>query len=137
MGAAMKRGKAEYDAFRARAEAYLDACEAAGKSVSIGGFCLAMDLSLDTLKLWTERRRQTGRGSRGRNDPAAQVIDRFWTRYFACAEAALDGKDTFNAAKFKLERLIAFFEGGKKEGEETAAKRFSVSFDKEVEPYSQ
>ena len=145
-GAAAAKGKRSAAAFRRRAEEYLEACCAEGRNVTIGGFCRAMDITLETLRAWSETRRKArerrrteqtaeSRGTEScEQDAVFAVIDRFWTRYFECAEAALDEKDTANAAKFKLERLMPYFEAD--DGAEEEDGNITVTFSKGVEPYS-
>lgn len=137
----MKRGKRQGRvggaAFCRRADAYLRECEAANKPVTIGGFCLATELPLETLKAWTAAQRRGQNDDANRTSDAAERLEAFWTRYFAAAEAALDEKDSFNASKFKLERLLPFFENGEKEAADmTEREGIFVTFDSNVEPYS-
>lgn len=137
----LKRGKRHRPvggaAFCRRADAYLHACEEENKRVTIGGFCLATELSLETLKAWTAAQRCGQAADANRTLEVAERLEEFWTRYFAAAEAALDEKDSFNASKFKLERLLPFFENGEKEAENmTEREGIFVTFDSNVEPYS-
>ena len=118
-----KRGKlAEY---RKRAEAYFRTCDEDGRAVTIGGFCRTLDITLETLRKLSEQREE--RGER------YEFLDRFWTRYFAAAEADLNEKDTQAAAKFKLERLMPLFEGQAAIAEEAG---ITVCFDSQIEALS-
>lgn len=138
-------GRRSAAAFCRRADEYLEICGAEGRNVTVGGFCRALDITLETMRAWSEARRKVRRLRAGEEtertttdndgqDAVFAVIDKFWTRYFECAEAGLDGKDTAGAAKFKLERLMAFFE----EDDEAAAEdgNITVTFGRGVEPYS-
>lgn len=139
-------GRKSAAAFRRRADEYLDACGAEGRNVTVGGFCRAMDITLETLRTWSEARKKvrerlrTGEEAERKTaetagqDAVFAVIDKFWTRYFECAEAGLDGKDTAGAAKFKLERLMSFFEAGDEAAPEDG--NITVTFGRGVEPYS-
>ncbi len=132
-----RQGRVGGAAFCRRADAYLQECEDAKRPVTIGGFCLATELPLDTLKAWTAAQRRGQAADDSRTSAVAERLEAFWTRYFAAAEAALDEKDSFNASKFKLERLLPFFENGEKEAADMAEREgIFVTFDSSVEPYS-
>lgn len=122
---AESRTKNSTSKLRKRAERYFAQCDAAEQAVTIGGFCRALDITLDTLRRWSEQRRE---------DAAQYVfLDCFWTRYFAAAEADLNEKETQAAAKFRLERLMPLFEGRETE---TVENGISVQFADALEPYS-
>lgn len=120
-------GKIKPEKLKRLAEAYFRQCDADGKSVTIGGFCRALDITLETLRAWSELR------NRADSTQKYAFLDRFWTRYFAAAEADLDEKETQTAAKFKLERLMPLFE---RQMPAETDDGIAIRFDEQVEPYS-
>lgn len=112
-------------AFCRAARAYLNEHND-GQGVSIGGFCAAVGITLESL-------RSLSGPCEGAPTTSRTLVDQFWTLYFTAAEAALDGKDTAATAKFRLERMMTFFEGA--EREEERAEPINVTFDADVEPY--
>lgn len=120
-------GTVNPEKLRRQAEAYFRQCDEDGKPVTIGGFCRALDITLEMLRTWSE----------ARNDAeSAQkylFLDRFWTRYFAAIEADLNEKETQAAAKFKLERLMPLFE---RQMPTESAGGIAIRFDEQIEPYS-
>ena len=109
------------------AETYFRRCDADGNAVTIGGFCRALDITLETLRIWSEQREHADSVQK------YEFLDRFWTRYFAAAEADLNEKETQTAAKFKLERLMPLFE--RQLPTETDS-GIAIRFDEKIEPYS-
>ena len=125
---AEKQGPAGLARKRKLAETYFAQCDAEERTVTIGGFCRALEITLETLREWSDARWKDGKTAK-----QLVFLDRFWTRYFAAAEADLDGKDTQTAAKFKLERLMPLFVGS---APDTGENAISVRFDERIEPYS-
>ncbi len=119
-------GATNPEKLRRLAEAYFRQCDAKGKPVTIGGFCRALDITLEMLRTWSEER------SDAESTQKYLFLDRFWTRYFAAIEADLDEKETQAAAKFKLERLMPLFERQMPE----SAGGIAIRFDEQIEPYS-
>ena len=112
-------------AFCRAARAYLND-HTDGQGVSIGGFCAAVGITLEAL-------RGLSGPCEGEPTTARALVEQVWTLYFTAAEAALDGKDTAATAKFRLERMMTFFEDADRE--EERAEPISVTFDADVEPY--